>query len=142
MSLQPKIVEVNTIQTDAKHPGVCETSPHHSGSHSEDRAKKQSAKNRKYYERHKARILSKRKRRYQENAEVVKAASRVASKVNYARNPEAACAVSKVNYTRNPEPKKHAAHVASKVNYARNPEALKRHVQRLKLITWGLFTSL
>ena len=79
MPLQPNIVEVNTIQTDAKHPGVSETSLPHSGSHSEDRTKKQSAKNRNYYERHKAIILSKRKQRYQENAEVVKAASRVYS---------------------------------------------------------------
>ena len=62
--LQPKMVEVNTIQTDTKHPDVCETSLHHSPSHSEHRAKTQSAKNRNYYERHKATILSKRKQRY------------------------------------------------------------------------------
>ena len=49
------------------------------------------------------------KQRYQENT----AAARVASKVNYKRNPEA---------------KKDAAHVASKVNYKRNPEAKMLHV--------------
>ena len=59
VSLQPKIVEVNTIQTNAKHPGVSETSLQNSGSHSEDRTKKRSAKNKNYYERHKARILLK-----------------------------------------------------------------------------------
>ena len=53
VSLQPKIVEVNTIQTNAKHPGVSETSLQHSGSHSEDHTKKLSAKNKNYYERHK-----------------------------------------------------------------------------------------
>ena len=125
VSLQPKIVEVNTIQTNAKHPGVSETSLQHSGSHSEDRAKKLSAKNKNYYERHKERILLKRKQRYQENT----AAARVASKVNYKRNPEgkkeAARVASKVNCKRNPEGKKEAARVASKVNYKRNPEAKK-----------------
>ena len=129
VSLQPKIVEVNTIQTNAKHPGVSETSLQNSGSHSEDRTKKRSAKNKNYYERHKARILLKRKQRYQDNTEVVKAAARVASKVNYKRNPEAkkdaARVASKVNYKRNPEAKKDAARVASKVNYKRNPEAKK-----------------
>ena len=80
-SLQPKIVKVNTIQTNAKHPGVSETSLQHSGSHSENRAKKRSARNKNYYERQ--RILLKRKQRYQENI----AAARVASKVNYKRNP-------------------------------------------------------
>ena len=103
MPLQLKIVEVNTIQTDDQHPGVCETSLHHSASHSVDCTKKRSAKNRNYYERHKATILSKRKQRYQENAEVEKAASRVVSKVNYARNAELACAASKVNYASNPD---------------------------------------
>ena len=120
VSLQPKIVEVNTIQTNAKHPGVSETSLQHSGSHSEDRAKKLSAKNKNYYERHKERILLKRKQRYQENT----AAARVASKVNCKRNPEAkkeaARVASKVNYKRNPEAKKEAARVASKVSYAKN----------------------
>ena len=82
-SLQPKIVEVNTIQTNAKHPGVSETSLQHSGSHSENRAKKRSARNKNYYERQ--RILLKRKQRYQENT----AAARVASEDNYKRNPEA-----------------------------------------------------
>ena len=82
-SLQPKIVEVNTIQTNAKHPGVSKRSLQHSGPHSEDRAKKRSTRNKNHYERHNERILLKRKQRYQENTEVVKAAARVASKVNY-----------------------------------------------------------
>ena len=110
-SLQPIIDEADTIQTDAKHPDVSETSLHHSGSHSEDCAKKRSTKNRNYYERHKTRILLKRKQRYQENVEVIKTVSRAASKVNYARNPQ---------------PKKDAARAASKVNYVRNPQPKKR----------------
>ena len=121
MSLQPIIDEANTIQTDTKHPDVSETSLHHSGSHTEDRAEKRSTKNRNYYERHKTRILLKRKQRYQENAEVVKTVSHAVSKVNYARNPQpkkdAAHAASKVNYAQNPQPKKDAARAASKVNY-------------------------
>ena len=47
MLLEPQIVEVNTIQTTAKHPGVNETSLQHSDS--KDCAKKRSAKNKKYY---------------------------------------------------------------------------------------------
>ena len=139
MSLQPIIDEPNTIQTDAKHPDVSETSLHHSGSHSEDRAKKRSTKNRNYYERHKTRILLKRKQRYQENAEGVKTVSRAVSKVNYARNPQpkkdAARAASKVNYTRNPQPKKDAARAAS-IN-SREILSLRKmlHVQRLKSTT-------
>ena len=122
-SLQPIIDVVNTIQTDAKHPDVSETSLHHSGSHSEDRAKKRSTKNRNYYERHKTRILLRRKQRYQENAEVVKTVSRAASKVNYARNPQPKKDAARAVYVRNPQPKKKdAARAASKVNYARNPK--------------------
>ena len=57
--LQPQIHEVSTTLTDAKHPGVSETSLQHS--HSENCAKKRSAKDKNYYERHKVRILSNRK---------------------------------------------------------------------------------
>ena len=120
-SLQPIIDEANTIQTDAKHPDVSETSLHHSESHSEDRAKKRSTKNRNYYERHKTRILLKRKQRYQENAEVVKTVSRAASKVNYARNPQPKKDAARAVYARNPQPKKDAARAV----YARNPQPKK-----------------
>ena len=104
-------------------------------SHSENHAKKRSAKDKNYcYERHKVRILSNRKQQYQKNVETERAASRLRAKVNYAKNPDpkkdAARVASKVNYTRNPEPKKDAACIVSKVNYTRNPEA-KKHAARV-----------
>ena len=58
MLLQSKIDEVSSTLNDTELPGVSNTSLQHSGSHSEDGAKKRSAKDRKYYERHKARILA------------------------------------------------------------------------------------
>ena len=137
MLLQPQIVEVNTIQTNAKHPGVSETNLQHSGSDSKDCAKKWSARNKKYYERNRARILSKRKQRYQENAEVVKAAARVASKVSYARNPEpkkCAARASKLNYARNHQPKTDTARAALNLIMLETLSQKKTlHVQHLNL---------
>ena len=52
MLLQSKIDEVSSTPSNTEFPGVSKTSFQHSESHSEDRAKKRSAKNRKYYERH------------------------------------------------------------------------------------------
>ena len=51
-------------ETNIKLPGVSNTSLQHSRLHSEDGAKKPSAKNMKYYERHKARIPVNRKKKY------------------------------------------------------------------------------
>ena len=95
MLLQPKINEVSSTPSDTEFPGVNKTSLQHSKLHSEDCAKKRSAKNRKYYERHKAKILANRKQKYSENAEVEKAAL---------------C----LRYAADPQPQKTAAHARSK----------------------------
>ena len=85
--LQPQTDEVSTALTDIKHPDVSKTSLQHS--HSENHAKKPSAKDKNYYyERHKVRILSNRKQQYQKNVETERAASRLRAKVNYAKNPD------------------------------------------------------
>ena len=97
MLLQSKIEEVSSTLSNTELSGVSNTSLHHSGAHSEDCAKKRSAKNRKYYETHKARILANRKQKYKENAEVEKAASRL-------------------RYDANPEPQKTAARHGLKQN--------------------------
>ena len=118
--LQPKIDE-----SDTEFPAVSKKNLQHSGLHSEDHAKKQSAKNRKYYERHKARILVNRKHKYSENAEVEKAASCL----RYDADPEtqraAARAQSKAKYESNPESQKLAARARSKAKYESNPESQK-----------------
>ena len=88
---QPKIDE-----SDTEFPGVSKTNLQHSELHSEDRAKKQSAKNRK---RHKARILANWKQKYSENAEVEKAASRS----RYNADPETQNAAARVSYAKNPK---------------------------------------
>ena len=80
---------------------MSKTSLQHSGSHSEDDAKKQSAKDRKYYERHKARILANQK---QENAEVEKAVSCLRYNADPEQQKTAARAWSKAKYRANPEP--------------------------------------
>ena len=125
MLLQSKIEEVSSTLSNTELSGVSNTSLQHSGSHSEDCAKKRSAKNRKYYETHKARILANRKQKYKENAEVEKAASRL----RYDANPEpqktAACAWSKAKYSANPEPQKTAACAWSKAKYSANPKPQK-----------------
>ena len=89
---------------------MSKTNLQHSESHSEDRAKKRSAKNRKYYERHKARILANQKQKYNENAEVEKAASRL-------------------QYAADPETKKLAARARSKAKYNGNPELHVCHLR-------------
>ena len=83
---------------------MSKTSLQHSGSHSEDSAKKRSAKDRKYYERHKARILANRKQKYKENAEVEKAVSRLQYNADPEQQKTTACAWSKVKYRANPKP--------------------------------------
>ena len=113
-------------------PDASETTLQHS--HSENCAKKQSAKHKNYYERHKVRILSNRKQQYQKNVDVERAASCVRAKVNYKRKPQAkkdpARVASKVKYARTPEPKKDAAHVVSKLKYAKNPKVKIRHSKK------------
>ena len=106
MLLQSKIDEVSSTLSNTELSGVSNTSLQHSGSHSEDGAKKQSAKNREYYETHKARILANRKQKYKENAEVEKAASQL-------------------QYDADPQPQKTAAHACSKAKYSANPEPQK-----------------
>ena len=83
-------------------------------SHSEDRAKKQSAKNRKYYERHKARILANRKQKYGENAEVEKAASHL----RYKAAPETQKPAARARYNADPKTQKAAA----RARYTKNPK--------------------
>ena len=58
MFLQPKIYEVSSTLSDTELSCVSKGILQHSGSHSDDHARKRSFKNRKYYERHKARILA------------------------------------------------------------------------------------
>ena len=118
MLLQSKIDEVNSTLSDIKLPGVSDTSLQHSESHSEDGTKKRSAKNRKYYETHKARTLANQKQKYKENAEVEKAASRLRCDANPETQKAAAHASSKAKYRANPETQKAAAHV----RYAKNPK--------------------
>ena len=62
--------KIDSTLSDTKFPGVSNTSLQHSGSCGEDGAKKRSAKNRKYYETHKARLMANRKQKYKENAEI------------------------------------------------------------------------
>ena len=140
MSLLPKIDEVSTTLSDVMVPTVVDMGKtfsvsdgevdelliihrQHRGMHS---ARKQRAKNRKYYEENKQKISSMRKKKYHEHPEPKKDAAHAVSKVNYAKNPQpkkaAARAASKVNYAINPQPKKDAARAASKVNYAKNPK--------------------
>ena len=66
MLLHSKLDEVSSTLNDTELSGVSKTSLQYSGSHSEDGAKKQSAKDRKYYEKHKARTLANRKRNIRE----------------------------------------------------------------------------
>ena len=126
MLLQPKIDD-----SDTEVPGVNKTNLQNSESHSEDRAKKRSAKNRKYYERHKARILANRKQKYSENAEVEKAASHVrykaapetqkaAARARYNADPKTQKAAALARYTKNPKIK--IGH--SKAHYAKNKNSI------------------
>ena len=76
---------------------------------SEDGAKKRRAKNRKYYEKHKARILANRKQKYKENAVVEKAASRLQYDANLETQKRAARTWSKAKYRANLVTQKRAA---------------------------------
>ena len=123
--LHSKVDEVSSALNDTELSGVDKTSLQHSESHSEDGAKKRSAKDRKYYEKHKARILANRKQKYKENAEVEKAASRLRYYTDPQPQKTAARAWSKAKYSANPEPQKTAARTWSKAKYSANPEPQK-----------------
>ena len=84
----------------------------------QDSAKKRSAKDGKYYEKHKARILANRKQKYKENAEVEKAASHLRYDADPQPQKTAAHAWSKAKYSANPEPQKTAARAWSKAKYS------------------------